>query len=282
MMQMLPLARELRRRGHRVFLALRDLAQASSVFTAEVAREGPCPPLTLLQAPIKVRKPAEPFRPPFTFAHILHNTGFGDPRELSGLVAAWRGLFALVEPDESPLPNLREWQSVDPAFGTSRHSRQRGFRGRSAFTTGGVRGGPPDPRRAGAFQCFAGRVARRWPRAGLARVNRWGALDKWVITPWRGPPPAMDWVFIGPMGTPSIELARPADNDPFQVEKSDVRLPADHSRGRLCHTKTLTPTLSRRTGRGRQRGAVSRQHGSPSRRICHGPALGAIGSRDGP
>ncbi|HKD35681.1 MAG TPA: hypothetical protein VKB78_02745, partial [Pirellulales bacterium] len=39
------------------------------------------------------------FQLPSTFAHILHNAGFGDPDELRPLVEAWESLYDLVQPD---------------------------------------------------------------------------------------------------------------------------------------------------------------------------------------
>ncbi len=140
MMQILPLARELRHRGHRIFVAVRDLSRARTVFGDGL--------VTLLQAPAKVGPPADPFRPPYTFAHILHNVGYADFDELAGLVAAWRGLIETIRPNlilfdhsptallasrgfpvhritmgagffcppnQHPLPNLRSWASPDPA-----------------------------------------------------------------------------------------------------------------------------------------------------------------------
>lgn len=138
-MQILPLTRELCRRGHQVYVAVRDLSRARTAFGDDL--------VTLLQAPIKVAPPSNAFRPPYTLAHIFHNVGHADRDELAGLVAAWRGLIEAIQPDvilfdhsptallasrgldvrritigagffcppdQHPLPNLRKWTSPDP------------------------------------------------------------------------------------------------------------------------------------------------------------------------
>ena len=87
---MLPLAEGLARRGHRVFVALRDLAGAATVF----GKAG----VHFLQAPSKCSGRMF-FRPTFSLAHILANIGWGDERELFGLACAWRNLMRLVRPD---------------------------------------------------------------------------------------------------------------------------------------------------------------------------------------
>jgi UDP:flavonoid glycosyltransferase YjiC (YdhE family) len=132
-----PLALELARRGHRVFLALRDLSRAKHLFPAD--------DLTFLQAPYK-NDARHAIEPAFTFAQILHNSGFGDPDELAALVGAWQFIYRHVAPDlivfdhspmamlaaqtcrarklllctgfacpvdEAPLRNLRPWMNPD-------------------------------------------------------------------------------------------------------------------------------------------------------------------------
>ncbi len=88
---LLPLAQGLCKNGHRVFMALRDLSNAEKVFAGlDVA---------YLQAPIQTRTARYQILPPVTFGHILHNIGFGDPRELRKRVEAWRHLYQYVKPD---------------------------------------------------------------------------------------------------------------------------------------------------------------------------------------
>src|SRR5215207_9183305 len=91
LMQLMPIARSLARRGHRVHAALRDLSKAPAVFGPGVVR--------FLQAPYKSSPPRIEMRRPKTMAHIFHNTGFADVDELAALCEAWRGLFDLVRPD---------------------------------------------------------------------------------------------------------------------------------------------------------------------------------------
>jgi hypothetical protein len=87
----LPLVWGLRTRGHRVYLALRDLSSARSLFEGTGAM--------LLQAPFKATPPRDPIMVPRSFAHILYHVGFGDVRELESLVEAWRNLYELIKPD---------------------------------------------------------------------------------------------------------------------------------------------------------------------------------------
>jgi hypothetical protein len=88
--QLAPLARGLVRRGHTVFAAVRHLGRAGEVLG---------PGVSLLAAPWGVA-PAERYvRPPLSYAQLLHNVGWFEQRELRGLCAAWRSLFALVRPD---------------------------------------------------------------------------------------------------------------------------------------------------------------------------------------
>jgi hypothetical protein len=87
---LLPIALHLQQQGHRVWAALRDLS---------VAKRDPLATLPLLQAPCSMTMPARPIDPPRTFAHLLLNVGFADDFTLRTLVAAWRNLFELIQPD---------------------------------------------------------------------------------------------------------------------------------------------------------------------------------------
>lgn len=93
MMQMLPLARALVSSGHRVFVALRDVARGEDVF----AGSGVC----YLPAPYQRDPPLaqRPFPVTFTFAHILFNIGWGRDGALFSLASAWRNLFRAIRPD---------------------------------------------------------------------------------------------------------------------------------------------------------------------------------------
>jgi len=88
---LLPVAKRLRERGHRIFAALRDLSRARTFF-GDLEVE-------YLQAPVKTRPPCEPIEPIRTFAHILHDSGFGHADELRTMVGAWRHVLEYVQPD---------------------------------------------------------------------------------------------------------------------------------------------------------------------------------------
>ncbi len=88
--KLLPIARELRQRGHEVVLVLRE-------FTASVGlvREG----FRLLQAPyshVRLRQVPAVTR---SYAEMLASCGYLDAGLMSGLVAAWKELFKLFDPD---------------------------------------------------------------------------------------------------------------------------------------------------------------------------------------
>lgn len=90
MLQLMPLAEGLAGRGHRVFVALRNVAGAAAVF----GRAG----VYFLAAPYKSGGRVH-HACTLNFAHILANVGWGDPATLFGLASAWRNLFGLVRPD---------------------------------------------------------------------------------------------------------------------------------------------------------------------------------------
>jgi hypothetical protein len=79
---LLPLARELSQRGNRVFAAIKDLSLAEGVFAGLDLR--------YLQAPVKTGRNTRTIEPPRSFAHILHNNGFGDLGELHAMAMARR------------------------------------------------------------------------------------------------------------------------------------------------------------------------------------------------
>ena len=90
LMQMLPLAQELVKAGHRVFVALRDLDRAGAIY----ASAG----VWFLQAPIWLSGAAL-FPRPVTYAQVLGNCGFGSNAALFARACAWRNLIKMVAPD---------------------------------------------------------------------------------------------------------------------------------------------------------------------------------------
>jgi hypothetical protein len=88
---LLPIVRELRGHGHRVFAALRDLSHVESLL-GDLG-------VSYLQAPVKTARSGDRIDLLRTFAHILHNSGHSDPGELRAMVLAWQNLFEFVRPD---------------------------------------------------------------------------------------------------------------------------------------------------------------------------------------
>ena len=86
----LPLAVQLKERGHEVIFALRDLAHAERF----LGRRS----FALLQAPIWTSDRRGPDLP-VSYAEMLANFGFLDKAGLTGMVKAWRELYRLVRPD---------------------------------------------------------------------------------------------------------------------------------------------------------------------------------------
>jgi hypothetical protein len=86
-----PLAAALIAQGHDVWIAARNLAMVRHVFGR--MRVG------YLQAPYLAEHMPNPVRHTASFAHILHNNGFGDEETLEVLLKAWRNLFEAITPD---------------------------------------------------------------------------------------------------------------------------------------------------------------------------------------
>ncbi len=86
-----PIAEGLAARGCSVWVAARDLTTARRII-------GPSD-VQYLQAPFLSGAAQSQIRPTRSFAHILHNIGFGDDAQLDVLVSAWHHLFDLVRPD---------------------------------------------------------------------------------------------------------------------------------------------------------------------------------------
>jgi UDP:flavonoid glycosyltransferase YjiC (YdhE family) len=87
----LTLARGLRQKGHEVAFTLRDLRLAEISLGAEN--------FPYFQAPVMLGTAENEVTPPYTFAQILHNVGYGNPGLLTGLAKAWRQLFDTYRPD---------------------------------------------------------------------------------------------------------------------------------------------------------------------------------------
>jgi hypothetical protein len=86
-----PLAEALVGKGHRVIAAIKDVTQAANL--------SPSGAVQCVQAPVRLNSVRAPFQLPSTFAHILHNAGFGAVDELRPFFDAWRSLYDLVSPD---------------------------------------------------------------------------------------------------------------------------------------------------------------------------------------
>src|SRR4051794_38716773 len=88
--QLLPLAAELKRRGHESVLAVRDILTAEPV----LADGG----YGVLQAPICITK-TSPSTPGSTYPGLLAHCGYDRPEGVRGMLKAWLSLIDLVAPD---------------------------------------------------------------------------------------------------------------------------------------------------------------------------------------
>lgn len=85
----LSLADGLRRRGHQVVLALKDLRLPGGPEAA--------PGLTVLAAPQSQHRSAER-TPPVNYAALLSHSGFSDAYDIAARLRAWEGIFSLARP----------------------------------------------------------------------------------------------------------------------------------------------------------------------------------------
>lgn len=88
---MLQVARALQKRGHQVFMAIKDLSKVQ-----QVARSGDA--FMWFQAPVWL-PPLRDQKPIISYAETLFFVGFLDPAGLLGLVRGWHALFAAIQPD---------------------------------------------------------------------------------------------------------------------------------------------------------------------------------------
>jgi UDP:flavonoid glycosyltransferase YjiC (YdhE family) len=136
----LDLVKALKKKGHIVVFAARDVTNADRIF----GREG----VVILQAPLMLRKAANPYKVQYNYTQLIHNNGFADPNDLLARVKAWLHLFQYIRPDVViydhsptalvaaqalkakrimagsgflipppgvPLPNMRYWEKFDTA-----------------------------------------------------------------------------------------------------------------------------------------------------------------------
>lgn len=87
----LPLARELSRRGHQITFALKDLSHAQVLLGNT--------PFSYVQSPLWLPLATGLPSPPLSYSEILHRFGYLDPQGLGSMVRAWRQLYQLVQPD---------------------------------------------------------------------------------------------------------------------------------------------------------------------------------------
>lgn len=89
-LRFLPVAKELRARGHEVSFCLRDVSRAEAI----LGREG----FRYYQAPIWLPKVVG-LPPTLSYADLMLRHGFLEPDALASLVHAWRRLFDALSPD---------------------------------------------------------------------------------------------------------------------------------------------------------------------------------------
>jgi UDP:flavonoid glycosyltransferase YjiC (YdhE family) len=80
----------LARKGHKVHVAVRDLARAAQAFKGL--------PFCLWQAPTPQNRPEKKFAPTINFTQVLYNTGLGVPNGLGARISAWRSIFMATRP----------------------------------------------------------------------------------------------------------------------------------------------------------------------------------------
>ena len=91
LVRFLPLAERLLAAGHRVVAALPP-SRLYDPLAMSLALER-------VLAPVAAHVPSGRIEPLRTFAHILHNSGFGETDELERLVRQWMGIFDRFRPD---------------------------------------------------------------------------------------------------------------------------------------------------------------------------------------
>ena len=89
--QFLPFARELRKRGHEVVMAVRELHHASRMLEDNN--------IPVMQAPLWLPTLQGLPDPPLNYAEILLRYGYHDPAGLAGVVSAWRAMLMLFRAD---------------------------------------------------------------------------------------------------------------------------------------------------------------------------------------
>ena len=85
------LAKQYLAMGNEVYIAMKDLTHAASVFTGMKVK--------FLQSPFKSGFRSKPIIPALCFSHMMNNNGFENAADLEGLVRSWKTMFELVRPD---------------------------------------------------------------------------------------------------------------------------------------------------------------------------------------